>query len=70
MNQNIPIEIIKSVVFKLLIQINRSSDLNETEIKRIILYWMNIEYLVLSKTFKNNSSQLAFLKRIMVKLEV
>ena len=68
--QNIPIEIIKSVVFKLLIQINRSSDLNETEIKRIILYWMNIEYLVLSKTFKNNSSQLAFLKRIMVKLEV
>ena len=69
-SQHIPIEIIKSVIFKLLIQINRSNDLNETEIRRIILYWMNIEYLVLSKTLKNNRSQLAFLKQMMSNLEI
>ena len=69
-SQNIPIKVIKYVVFKLLIQINRSSDLNETEIKRTMLYWMNIEYHVLLKNFKNNSLQLEFLRQIMVKLEV
>ena len=69
-SQHIPIEIVKSVVFKLLIQINRSKDLNETEIKRIILHWMNIEYLVLLKTYKNNNTLLSVLKRIMSQLEV
>ena len=61
-------EIIKSVIFKLLIQIDRSSNLNELEIKKIIAYWFNIEYLAMSKTYKNNSSQLAYLKQIISKL--
>ena len=69
-SQNIPMEIIRSVIFKLLIQINRSNDLSETEIRRIILYWMNIEYLVLSKPLKNNRSQLDFLKQVMSNLEI
>ena len=53
-SQNFPNEIVKSVIFKLLIQIERSGDLNELEIRRIIWYWMNIEYLVMTKTLKNN----------------
>ena len=61
----IPNEIIKSIIFKL---IDRSSNLNKTEIKRVIAYWVNIEYLVMSKTFKNNSSQLAYLKLIISNL--
>ena len=64
----IPNEIIKSVIFKLLIQIDRSRNLNEIEIKRIFAFWVNIEYLAMSKTFKNNVSQLAFLKSIVSKL--
>ena len=57
-------EIIKSVIFKLLIQIDRSSALNETEIKRIMAYWLNIELLSLSKVLRNNNTLLNNLKRI------
>ena len=61
-------EIIKSVIFKLLIQIDRSSNLNELDTRRIIAHWMSIEYQALSKTFKNNNLQLANLQRILSKL--
>ena len=61
-------EIIKSVIFKLLIQIDRSSNLNEPELKKIIAYWVNIEFLALLKTYKNNGSQLEYLKRIISNL--
>ena len=64
----IPNEIIKSVIFKLQIQIDRSSNLNETEIKRVFAYWVNIEYLVMSKTSKHKRSQLAYLKLIISNL--
>ena len=52
---NITNEIIKSVIFKLLIQIDRSCDLNKTEIRRIIAHWLNIEYLSLLKVLRNNN---------------
>ena len=61
---SIPSEIVKSVIFKLLIQIDRSSNLNDTDIRRIISQWLNIEYLALSKSYKNNKSQLDLLKSI------
>ena len=61
---SIPSEIVKSVIFKLLIQIDRSSNLNDTDIRRIIAQWLNIEYLALSKSYKNNKSQLELLKSI------
>ena len=69
-SQNMPNEIIKSVIFKLLIQIDRSKDLNEIDIKRIMLHWINIEYVVLVKSYKNNHSLLANLNSIMLKLVV
>ena len=61
-------EIIKSVIFKLLIQIDRSSNLNELDTRRTIAHWMSIEYQALSKTFKNNKLQLAYLQSILSKL--
>ena len=63
-------EIIKSVIFKLLIQIDRSSVLNETEIKRIMAHWLNIEFLSLSKVLKSNNALLTNLKRISSNLMV
>ena len=60
----IPNEIIKSVIFKLLIQIDRSSNLNDKDTKRIIAHWLTIETQALSKMYKNNNSQLARLNLI------
>ena len=47
-------EIIKAVIFKLLIQIDRSKDISEQDVRRSLLHYLNIEYSALSKRFKNN----------------
>ena len=46
---DIPHEIIKSVIFKLLIQIDRSSNLNEIETRRAIAHWLIIESQALTE---------------------
>ena len=66
---DIAVEIIKSVIFKFLIQINRSCDLNETEIRRTLAHWLNIEYQSLSKVLKNNSLLLTNLKSLVTNLK-
>ena len=67
-SSDIAIEIIKLLIFKLLIQIDRSCDLKETEIRRIIAHWLNIEYLSLSKVLRNNSFLLTNLKCLVINL--
>ena len=47
-------EIIKAVILKLLIQIDRSKDISEQDVRRSLLHYLNIEYSALSKRFKNN----------------
>ena len=46
---DIPHEIIKSVIFKLPIQIDRSSNLNEIETRRAIAHWLIIESQALTE---------------------
>ena len=40
---NMPLELVKSVVFKLLIQIDRSQMLTTIQVNKHIIYWLNIE---------------------------
>ena len=62
-------EIIKSVIFKLLIQIDRSCDIDESEIRRTIAHWVNIEYISLSKVLRSNNLLLTNLNRIISNLK-
>ena len=66
---NITNEIIKSVIFKLLIQIDRSCDIDESEIRRTIAHWVNIEYISLSKVLRSNNLLLTNLNRIISNLK-
>ena len=68
-SSNITNEIIKSVIFKLLIQIDRSCDIDETEIRRTIAHWLNIEYISLSRVLRNNNLLLSNLNRIISNLK-
>ena len=65
---DITIEIIKAVIFKLLIQIDRSKELSELDVKRTILHYLNIEHCSLSKRLKNNVTLLNNLHSIITKL--
>ena len=53
-SNDIILEIVKSVIFKLLIQIDRSANLDELQIKRVISLWVNIELKSLNKLAKGN----------------
>ena len=50
-------ETIKACIFKLLIQIDRSVEITNNQIKRYISYWLTVEYKSLIKTYKGNNSQ-------------
>ena len=65
---NIPLEIVKSVIFKFLIQIDRSQFTSEIEIKKSIGHWINIEVNLLKSRFKGNSLQLLQFNRMLDRL--
>ena len=47
-------EILKSAIFKLLIQIDRSRHLSINQIKGNILYWLRIDVIAINKRIRNN----------------
>ena len=47
-------EILKSAIFKLLIQIDRSRYLSINQIKGNILYWLRIDVIAINKRIRNN----------------
>ena len=47
-------ELVKAVIFKHLIQIDRSVNLTEGQIRRSVLYWITIESTVLAKLSRRN----------------
>ena len=53
-SNDVILEIVKSAIFKLLIQIDRSANLDEVQIKRSIAFWVNIEIKSLLKISKGN----------------
>ena len=61
-------ELVKAVIFKLLIQINRSSNLSLLQIKTNILHWLIIEKAVLRKNLHTNKVLLRKLDCIIDKL--
>ena len=69
-SNNVVNEIIKSAVFKLLIQIDRSHKLDPTSICRSIAYWININLKFLSKRTKGNSTLANLLKSMLHKLNL
>ena len=53
-SNDVILEIVKSAIFKLLIQIDRSANLDEVQIKRSIAFWVNVEIKSLLKISKGN----------------
>ena len=51
-------ETIKSCIFKLLIQIDRSCEITHVQLLRYLTYWLKIECMCISKMYKNNNSQM------------
>ena len=52
-------EIVKSVIFKLLIQIDRSAMISENQVQRTVGYWLNIEIKSINKRIKDNKYYLS-----------
>ena len=62
-------EIIKCCIFKLLIQIDRSSTMETFQVHRYLIYWLRIDYHCLSKTYAKNNTQLGRLNSVIRYLE-
>ena len=58
-------EIIKSAIFKLLIQIDRSNGLSDLDIYRNIKYWISIELVAISKKYHGNHSAVVHLQSVL-----
>ena len=61
-------ETIKSVIFKLLIQIDRSRNLSVEQINKYIIYWLRIEQIAIDKINKNNKYLTKVINNIINKL--
>ena len=61
-------ETVKSVIFKLLIQIDRSRNLSIKQINKHIIYWLRIEQIAINKINKNNKYLTKVINKIIIKL--
>ena len=67
-SSNLVVEIIKSVTFKLLIQIDRSAKINEKEILRSFSYWLLINHNSINLQLRGNRCRSLQFEAIMHKL--
>ena len=67
---DLTVEIAKACIFKMLIQIDRSSRLLHTHLTKSILFYLKIEYKSICKILNGNSSQLNRLSCIIRKLNI
>ena len=51
---NAPFEIVKSMIFKLLIQIDRSKNITLAQLNKHIIYWVHIDMIANNNRIKNN----------------
>ena len=62
---DIILEVVKAVIFKHLIQIDRSVNSTEGQIHRTLVYWLKIESIAIAKMSKGNRYLLNKLNSIM-----
>ena len=51
---NAPFKIVKSMIFKLLIQIDRSKNITLAQLNKHIIYWVHIDMIANNNRIKNN----------------
>ena len=61
-------ELIKSVIFKLLIQIDRSVNITKRDAYRTLSYWLSISKSQINKRLKGNNSESQRFESIVTKL--
>ena len=61
-------ETLKLVIFKLLIQIDRSRNLSIDQINKHIIFWLRIEQIAINKINKNNKYLTKVINKIIIKL--
>ena len=68
-SNNLLNEIIKAAIFKMLIQIDRSSSLTDNQIKSGISYWIRIEINAINKRLRGNRSLTKIFNSAIAKLK-
>ena len=68
-SNNLLNEIIKAAIFKMLIQIDRSSNLTDNQIKSGISYWIRIEINAINKRLRGNRSLTKIFNSAIAKLK-
>ena len=61
-------ETLKLVIFKLLIQIDRSRNLSIDQINKHIIFWLRIEQIAINRINKNNKYLTKVINKIIIKL--
>ena len=67
-SNNVLVEVVKSAIFKMLIQIDRSINLTQQQIKRSISYWIHLELHSINKISRGNRSLLKTFNNVIAKL--
>ena len=67
-SNDLALEIVKSAIFKLLIQIDRSSKLDNASVLKNVSYWICINLRAISKKNRNNKNLINRLEDLMRKL--
>ena len=64
-SQDYLVETIKSCIFKLLIQIDRSKDMTNAQVNRYLMYWIKIELDAINRLYNKNNYHLRRVSKVL-----
>ena len=67
-SNNIVVEVVKSAIFKMLIQIDQSINLTQQQIKRSISYWIQLELYLINKIIRGTRLLIKTFNNVIAKL--